>query len=148
MGGVCILQAAHTTFSSSKTLPSTIILEMSCHSFPGGQTCVHRGVASEHYWFFFLLFFLFYLLALNFMSVISKIKCVILVCICIDFRYRSFDRYLCLVLMPFEVDFFSLILSLNILLHLICISNLISIFFIVILIGNLASFFLISSLQD
>jgi hypothetical protein len=32
---------------SGQTLPSTMVLEVSRHPFPGGQTCLRDGAAAE-----------------------------------------------------------------------------------------------------
>jgi hypothetical protein len=63
----------------------------------------------------------FSLFALNFTPTLPKIKCVLII-VCINFYAHSFDWYLFFLLMLFN---FFLILSLNILFHLIFVSNLV-----------------------
>jgi hypothetical protein len=60
----------------------------------GGQVRVHDVAAVGLWWISFLFLPLFSLLTLDFMPALLKIKCVMSVCICIDFNPYSFDCYL------------------------------------------------------
>ena len=60
----------------------------------GGQVRVHDVATVGLWWISFLLLPLCSLLTLDFTPALPKIKCIMLVCICINFNPHSFYCYL------------------------------------------------------
>jgi hypothetical protein len=80
--------------SSDQTPPFVMALKTLRHLLHGGQVRVHDGATISLWWISFLFLILFSLLTLDFTPALPKIKCVMSVCICINFDLHSFDCYL------------------------------------------------------
>ena len=106
-------------------------LKESHRPFFSGQARVHDGITIAIQWIFFVFLPLLSPFTLDFTSILQKIKCLLLIFICINFVPRFIDCYLFVIFIIFLI-FLKKSFSLNILFHLIFVSNFILIILILI----------------